>query len=69
MTKGAVQGLPVTLSASAGDRALPEDFEVRGEVYIKLSDFVKVGDLLSSGSSKRAHTGVVYEILCPDQHN
>lgn len=43
MTRGAVQGLPVTLPAAAGDRALPEEFEVRGEVYIRLSDFEKVG--------------------------
>jgi NAD-dependent DNA ligase len=43
MTRGAVQGLPVTLPASAGGRALPEEFEVRGEVYIRLSDFDKVG--------------------------
>lgn len=56
MTKGAVQGLPVTMPASAGNRALPDEFEVRGEVYIKQSDFAKVG--LSSCSSTRAHTGV-----------
>lgn len=43
MTRGAVQGLPVTMPATAGDSALPEEFEVRGEVYIRLSDFDKVG--------------------------
>lgn len=40
--QGAVQGLHVSVPASAGGRAMPAEFEVRGEVYITSSDFQKV---------------------------
>lgn len=40
--RGAVQGLPVSVPALAGDRAMPAEYEVRGEVYITLDDFAKV---------------------------
>jgi len=42
MTPGAVQGLTVTVGGTAGGKAVPADFEVRGEIYIRSSDFDKV---------------------------
>lgn len=41
-TPGAVQGLTVTVSGTAGGKAVPAEFEVRGEIYIRSSDFDKV---------------------------
>jgi DNA ligase (NAD+) len=42
LMKRAVQGLPVSVPAAAGDRAMPAEFEVRGEVYITSDDFIQV---------------------------
>jgi hypothetical protein len=51
LSEGAVQGLPVRLpqqaaaaadGSSSSSRALPAEFEVRGEVYIRSSDFERV---------------------------
>jgi NAD-dependent DNA ligase len=41
--RGAVQGLLVSVgTAAAESRAMPAEFEVRGEIYITSSDFEKV---------------------------
>lgn len=53
-TRGAVHGLPVAVAASAGDRAMPAEFEVRGEIYITSSDFEKVSWASAGGG---VHTG------------
>ena len=42
VTPAAVQGLPVSVPATALNTAMPAEFEVRGEIYIKSEDFLKV---------------------------